>query len=125
MTLSIDNLVSLKEKQLMESASQWADELKPLGHESLPHFSPTPILGLNRIRGFRSIDASALLVLNSEEPATAHACWFYFPVDSVFYTVCQESSLLVKQGTHVRQILFYTGSGSLEQIESARWFRRR
>ena len=41
-TVSIDNLVSLKEKQLMESASQRAGELKPLGHESLPHFSPNP-----------------------------------------------------------------------------------
>ena len=32
-----------------------ADELKPIGHESLPFFSPEPpILVLNRIRGFRS-----------------------------------------------------------------------
>ena len=74
-TLSIDNLVSLIEQQFVDSVSQRAEELKPLGHERLPHFSPNPVLVQNRIRGFRSVDVSALFVfLNSEESVTAHAC---------------------------------------------------
>ena len=45
-----DNLVSLTERQwsLMQRTYQRADELKPLGHKSLPHFSPNPILVHNR-----------------------------------------------------------------------------
>ena len=43
-TLSVDNLVSLNEQQLVDSVSQRADELKPLGYESLPHFSPKSLL---------------------------------------------------------------------------------
>ena len=39
-TVSTDNLVSLKEQQFVDLVSQKADELKPPGHKSLPHFSP-------------------------------------------------------------------------------------
>ena len=102
--LSIDNLVSLKEKQLMESASQRADEL-----DSATLF---PILGLNRIRGYRSIDASALLILNSEEFVTAHTCWFYFPLDSVHCLLHSVSrDLLARCARYICLTdSFYTGS---------------
>ena len=43
-TLSIDNLVSVKEQQFVDSVSHRADELKPLGHESLPLFTEHPFL---------------------------------------------------------------------------------
>ena len=117
------NLVSLNEQQFVDSVSQRADELKPPGHESLPHFSPNPPF-LSRTE---SEDSKVLM---------SQLCFFYhrrichrtrllipFPARLCAFvssTVQQVSSLLTTQGAQVQQIIFTLGHDTSTQVRRAR-----
>ena len=80
------DLASLNEQVFVDAVPKRADELKALGHKSLPHFSPNHHFFLFHSRLRRSI------------------------VCIVLYTVQQVSSLVTLQGTPAKQILLPGGS---------------
>ena len=71
-----DNRVPLNEQQFVYSVPQKADELKPLGRKSLPHFSPNPpsySCSEQNPRIPQCCYVSFICFLNSDEIVTAHA----------------------------------------------------
>ena len=85
----------------MDLVSQRADERKPLGHRSLPHFPRTPILVQIRILGFRSVDVSLVFVFDFRRILSQHTT-----VDSISCSTLCNALYTVQQGTQVQQILF-------------------
>ena len=108
--LSVDNLVSFKQKELMNRLLKGLMSSNHLVTRVCHTFPRTPILDLNKIKGFGSIDAQALVVLNSEEFVTAHACVFYFLVDSVHCTPqCVKSPPCSLSNVHMFDRFFLHG----------------
>ena len=122
-TLSVDNLVSLNEQQFVDSVSQRADELKPLGYESLPHFSPKSLLSRPESEDPKVL-TSQLYLFFFEFRRIRHRTRMLIPFPArlcaLSLTVQQGSSLLSAQGTQVEQIIFTRGHDPSTPVRRAR-----
>ena len=79
-TLISATIVSLSEQQFVDSVSHRSDELEPLGHETLPHFSPTPPFLFRT----ESEDSAVLM---------SQLCLFFFFFE--FRRICHSTRLLI------------------------------